>query len=370
MALDARIGRLAETLRQDGYDAYFAHHPVSLKYLSGFSEDFHERFGMLAIHQDGRSHLICPALSETAAREHGLEQVSSWRDGEDPREHFRALVNDWGLRAGMVAVDDTLPSVMLLRMQELAPAMLFRPGGEVLGAMRAVKEDGELEKLRKAARIADETYHEVLPQIRLGMTELDVKALLEASMAKRGGRPQFAIVAVGAAAAEPHHGSDETRLKSGQVLLMDFGCELEGYQSDITRCVHLGPAPEKVKTVYRTVHQGFMAGRAAIQPGAACQDTDRAARKVIAEAGFGEYFVHRLGHGLGMQGHESPNQVEGNTAPLVPGNVFSVEPGIYLPGEFGIRIENIVAATMSGHESLNEEPPAEIPELMLAVSDA
>jgi len=358
-----RIDRLAHAMQSSGFDAYFAQTPVSLGYLAGFPEDSHERFMTLAIHADGRHRLICPSLSAAQARRAGISDIASWADGEDSLALFASLAEEWGLRNGILAVDDHLPAAMLLGMQATLPAALFKAGQSVLAMVRSVKDAEELAAMRAAAKIADETYLEVLPQIRVGQTELEVETLLRDGMRKRGGKPTFCIVGVGAGSAEPHHLNGETKVAAGEVLLMDFGCEYLGYQSDITRCVSVGPASAEAKEVYDIVLRAHHAARAAILPGATGSDIDAAARKVIVEAGYGEQFFHRTGHGIGMEGHEAPNMVAGNDVPLQPGNCFSVEPGIYLEGKFGIRIENILFATETGHESFNDEPADSLAEL-------
>ncbi|HTQ10627.1 MAG TPA: M24 family metallopeptidase, partial [Fimbriimonadaceae bacterium] len=219
------------------------------------------------------------------------------------------------------------------------------------------KDAEELGLLRKAGKIADDAFDAVRLKIKAGMTELEVDQMLQDAMRGFGGRPAFCIVATGPASAEPHHLSDSTVIEEGHMVVLDFGCSVEGgYMSDITRTVFVGKPSEEAKKVYDIVYRSQAAGRAAIRAGVAPQDVDRAARKVIADAGYGEYFVHRTGHGLGMRGHEEPFIIEGNEEPLEPGQCFSVEPGIYLPGRFGVRIENIVAATSDGHESMNREP--------------
>jgi Xaa-Pro dipeptidase len=244
-------------------------------------------------------------------------------------------------------------------MQATLPAALFKPGQVVLSKLMRNKDEDELALMRKAGKIADDAFDAVLPQIRAGMTELQLDQLLQDEMRRFGGKPAFCIVASGAAGAEPHHLSDESVIQNGDVVVLDFGCDVEGgYKSDITRTVCIGRASEEAKKVYDTVYRAQAAGRAAARSGVAAQEVDRAARKVIDDAGYGEFFVHRTGHGIGMRGHEEPYMVEGNTDLLEPGQCFSVEPGIYLPGKFGVRIENIVAATGSGHESMNREPSA------------
>lgn len=355
-----RTHRLADHLRQQGADAFIAWSPVAMGYLHGFAEGAGERFMALCIRSDGALRLICPALSATQARRAGIEDVRPWRDGEDPLGHFQALASDWNLGEGTIGVDDELPAHMLLAMQAALPGARFRPGSRVLSELMRLKEPRELEEMRAAARIADEALATGLAALKPGITEAEVEEAITAAMRKLGGKPAFCIIAVGANGAEPHHLSDDTPIREGDVVVMDFGCTVNGYYSDITRMAAVGHASEEAKEVHRIVHRAFMAGRAAIRPGVPAQETDRAARRVIQEAGYGEFFMHRLGHGIGMKGHEEPNMVEGNTRPLEVGNCFSVEPGIYLPGKFGVRIENIVTVTPDGHASLNAEPPSEL----------
>lgn len=364
VAFRSRIERLAGALADEGLDAFFATSPVTMGYLRGYHESGHERFLTLAISAKGEVRLICPALSESQARRVGIEDIVTWRDGENPLELLERLANDWNLKSGILAVDDEMPAQMLLKMQATLPAALFKPGQLVLSQLMRNKDESELALLRKAGKIADDAFDAVLPKIGAGMTELQVDQMLMDAMRSFGGKPAFCIVATGGAGAEPHHLSDETVIKDGDVLVMDFGCDVEGgYKSDITRTVCVGKATEEAKKVYKVVYESQAAGRAAARAGVAAQEVDRAARKVIDDAGYGEFFVHRTGHGIGMRGHEEPYMVEGNTDILHPGQCFSVEPGIYLPNRFGVRIENIVAATQDGHESMNREPSSTLIEV-------
>lgn len=325
-------------------------------YLTGFFEGGGERFLLLAVRSTGEMRMICPSLSSGQAQRCGIPDARAWRDGEDPMKHFRDLAKDWDLRSARIAVDDDLPAAMLLAMQGALPAALFVPGQVILGAIMRKKDAYELSLLRKAGSIADAAYERILPQIRVGMKEIELDGLIMGEMQRLGGKPSFCIVAAGANSAEPHHLSDDTPLRDGDIVILDFGCSVQGYQSDITRTVALGQPDPEAKRVYDIVHASHMAGRAAAGPGVPAQEVDRAARKVIWDAGFGEYFMHRTGHGIGLRGHEEPFIIEGNDRPLEPGDCFSVEPGIYLPGRFGVRIENIVTITETGSESLNAEP--------------
>lgn len=355
-----RIAALARALEAASVDAFLAWSPVTMGYLHGLSENAHERFLALAVSNKGEVRLIAPALSETQARRAGIEDVRPWKDGEDPLVHVRELARDWNLDSGIVAVDDEMPAKMIIEIQDVLPRTNFRPGGEIASSLMRQKSGPELELLRKAGRIADEAWDVVLPTIKAGQTEREVARRLYAEMEARGGTPTFAIVAAGAGGAEPHHLSDDTVLKDGDVVILDFGCSLGGYQSDITRTIAVGHASEEANEVYGIVLAAHRAGRDAVRAGVTAGSVDAAARRVIEEAGYGEAFFHRLGHGIGQRGHEEPYIIGGSTVELLPGDCFSVEPGIYLPGKFGVRIENIVAATADGHESMNAEPAAEL----------
>jgi Xaa-Pro dipeptidase len=344
-------------------DAFFATSPVSMGYLHGLREDAHERFLVLAINAEGACRLICPALSASQAARVGIQDIRSWKDGESPLAHLSILAKDWKLDSAIIAVDDTMTAQTLLACQFTLPAALFKAGGEVLSSLMRVKGAEEIEIMRRAGDIADKAFHDVWPKLKPGLTELEVAEMLKNAMAERGGAPFFSIVAAGPASAEPHHLTDATTLKENEIVLLDFGCEIDGYKSDITRTVFIGKAPEKTKEVYRVVHNAQAAARDAVKAGVTGADVDKAARQVIEDAGYGEYFVHRTGHGIGLRGHEDPYIVATNHEPLGVGNCFSIEPGIYLPGEFGVRIETIVVATKDGLDPLNEEPSPELLEI-------
>lgn len=355
-----RLPRLAQALSDDGFDAYLACTPITMGYLAGLFEDGHERLLLMAIRADGQMRLICPALTANQAKRVGIQDVRPWADGEDPLLHVADLAEDWGLKAGRIAVDNEMRADILLSLQDALPAALFKAGDEIISQLTRRKDGLELELMQRAANIADEAYRQVKPRIKAGQTEVEVGRMLSDAMADLGGKPTFAIVAAGANGAEPHHLSDDTVLKKGNVVILDFGCDVGGYQSDITRVVAIGDASEKAQEVYRIVYRAHMAGREAAKAGATAGSVDAVTRKVIEDAGYGAYFVHRTGHGIGMRGHESPNITPGSDFVLEPGNCFSIEPGIYLPGEFGVRIENIAVSREGDCYSFNEDPSPEL----------
>jgi Xaa-Pro aminopeptidase len=351
-----RASQFAGVLSAHGIDAFFAHHPVTMSYLSGVGEDAHERFLTIAYSKTGAVSVICPSLSEAQIVRSGLTNVRSWKDGEDPVALFKDLASEWDLSTAKLAVDDTLPAHMLLQMQAALPKAHYRPGSPFVASLMRNKTANELDLLKKAGKIADDAFQAILPKIRPGMTEKALERIINEAMADRGGVPTFCIVGTGANGAEPHHLSDDTHIMEGDVIILDFGCSVEGYQSDITRTVSLGQADSEAKKVYEVVYKSHMAARATIAPGVSCSEVDAAARKAITDEGYGDRFVHRTGHGIGMNGHEAPYISGDNNELLAVGNCFSIEPGVYLTGKFGVRIENIVACSEGGHESLNAEP--------------
>ena len=351
-----RVERLAQVLRNEGIDVLFACTPVTMGYLANLFEDGHERLLVLAVSSEGEMRLICPALTANQAERVGIKSVRAWADGEDPRAHLEELEADWRLATGIIAVDPGMRADILLELQATLPAALFKSAEGAISQLMSCKDDQEIGLLQKAATIADQAYRQVKPQIRVGQTESVVSKLLSDAMAELGGKPTFSIVAVGPNSAEPHHLSDDTPIREGDVVLMDFGCDVGGYKSDITRVASARTASDRARHVYEVVYQAHMAGRATAKAGAPASSVDSAARAVIEAAGFGREFVHRTGHGIGMNGHEAPYISSANDAPLEPGNCFSIEPGIYLAGQFGVRIENIVVAREGDALSLNEEP--------------
>ena len=244
----------------------------------------------------------------------------------------------------------------LLRLQETLPGARWLAASAVTAPLRAVKDPSELEALARAAAAADRVAAALLAgEVTLvGQTERQVSAELMRRLLEEGHeRADFAIVGSGPNSASPHHEPTEREMSRGEVVVCDFGGSLDGYCSDITRTVFTGPPSPELGHIYDVVASAQAAAVEASRSGTSCSDVDSAARRVISDAGYGEYFIHRTGHGIGLEGHEEPYIVVGNQTPLVPGHVFSVEPGIYLPGRYGVRTEDIVAATESGPRPLN-----------------
>ncbi len=223
-----------------------------------------------------------------------------------------------------------------------------------LPMLRAIKDDDELERLTAAGEAADATFEEIVKVDFAGRREIDVAADLAALLREHGhSQVDFTVVGSGPNGAKPHHEVGERRIEEGDMVVMDFGGIKDGYGSDTTRTVHVGEPSDEEREVYEVVRLAQQAGCEAVRPGIACQEIDRAARTVITDAGYGEYFIHRVGHGIGLTTHEPPYMVEGEIRPIEPGMCFSIEPGIYLPDRFGVRIEDIVAAGADRGRRLN-----------------
>lgn len=346
---------LAAVLEAQGASAFIATTPVTMDYFAGFGEGGGERLMALVMDRQEGISLFCPALSVNQAKRCGIENIKGFVDGEDPSEAIQSS----GL-CGTVAVEDEMLASILLRFQGWLPDVNFVAGSKLAGQVMRCKSAEELEHLFRAGGMADTAYGQVATTIRVGDTEAAVGSRLEGSMKAQGGVPMFAIVATGPNGAEPHHHTDESILCQGHVLIMDFGCQTGGYMSDITRTVAVGEPDPEADRVYRVVYDAHVAARERIRPGVTAGEIDSAARSVIAHAGYGEYFVHRTGHGLGMRVHEEPYIMPGSSETIEEGDCFSIEPGVYLPGRFGVRIENIVTCTADGHKSFNAEPPAEL----------
>ncbi|MBX3097124.1 MAG: aminopeptidase P family protein [Fimbriimonadaceae bacterium] len=361
MLTQTRTDRLASALTAAKVDVALLNAPITMDYMTGFGEGAHERFLALAIHCSGSVALICPALSATQATRAGITDVRGWRDGEDPYTILTGLMKDWGAENGHIAVDDEYWAKHLLLMQRTLPHAKFETAGEYVSQLMRQKDAAEIDLLRKAASVVDEVWEEVRGWLAPGQTELQIEAHVRGLVSGKGAKPTFCSVGSGPAGAEPHHLNDERMLIPGDIVVIDFGCDWHGYQADITRVAAISHAEDDEKKVYQTVYAAHMAGVKAAKIGAIPAEVDTACRKVIEDAGYGEFFVHRTGHGIGRRVHEAPDIASYNTSPLQEGDCFSIEPGIYLPGRFGVRLENIVTAGSLSGVSLNTAIDAELP---------
>ena len=347
-----RCSRLAAEAGGEGVAAVLVAPSPDLAYLTGYGPPVFERLTMLVVRPDRPPAMVVPTLELPLAREAVGERVElvGWSDGADPY----ALVADRSPAEGRVAVADRTWASHVLGLQAVMTDVGFEPASLLIGRLRAIKDADELAALRRAGRAADETFRQICAMPFLGRREEEVAADLARLLVENGhARADFTIVASGPNAASPHHEPGGRTILPRDAVVLDFGGELAGYFSDTTRTVAVGEPPEGFAEVYELVREAQEAAVEAVRPGVAAQDIDRAARRIVEAGGYGERFFHRTGHGIGLEVHEPPYMIEGNETPLSAGMTFSVEPGVYLDGRFGVRIEDIVAVTEDGVERLN-----------------
>ncbi|HWH33785.1 MAG TPA: Xaa-Pro peptidase family protein [Acidimicrobiales bacterium] len=352
-----RLARLRRRMADLEVEVVLVSVGADLPWLSGYRAMPLERLTMLVVPQSGAVTLVVPRLeAPRVVRRPEVFDLAAWDETEDPV----ALVADLVGPARSLAVGDRTWAAPLLELQARLPGARWQPASLVTGPLRAVKDAAEVASLRSASAAADRVAAQLQAgEIALvGRSEAEVSADLGRRLVAEGhASVNFAIVAAGANAASPHHDPGERVIGPGEVVLCDFGGTMaDGYCSDITRCVHTGPPPPELRHLYQVLEEAQAAAVAAAVVGTPCEDVDAVARRIIAEGGYGDAFIHRTGHGIGLDEHENPYLVGGNCEALVPGHAFSVEPGIYLPGRFGARIEDIVVATEAGPEALNQVP--------------
>jgi Xaa-Pro aminopeptidase len=351
---EARIRRAQAQMRDLGVDVLLLSTGADLPYLTGYEAMPLERLTMLVLPADGGAVLVIPRLEAPRVVEQpDAFEVFPWDETDDPIAVVGGLVDAID-HASSAAIGDHTWARFVLDLQRELPDVAFRRGIDVTGPLRVVKDAAEVEALRVAAGVVDEVAAVMRERPFAGRTELDVhRELVERMLAGGHERANFAIVATGANAASPHHDPTDRVIVPGDIVLCDFGGTMHGYCSDITRMFSVGPPAPEVRDAYAVLVEAQEVGVQAATVGTRCEDVDAATRQVIDDAGYGDYFVHRTGHGIGTEAHEDPYVVSGNDTPLVAGHAFSIEPGIYLPGNFGLRLEDIVVATESGPERLN-----------------
>ena len=335
-----------------GLDAVYVTSPVSIAYLTGFRADPHERLMALAV-RAGSATLVVPALErERAAANSEQAPVLAWRDGEDPYALVREALGECA-RLGVekehltLLAAESLSSVVAAReLIDVAPE---------LRRLRLTKSQSELEKLAHACVITDSVAEELMAGLRPGQSELALAVSIGAAIGERNAAPSFEpSVQSGPNSAMPHHNPSGRKLEAGDLVLFDFGATFEGYRGDLTRMAVVGEPTARQREIYAVVLRAHDAAIDAVRPGATTGQVDAAAREVIEAAGFGPHFFHRVGHGLGLEVHEDPSLDPGSSMVLQPGMVFTIEPGIYLSGWGGIRIEDDVVVEAGGGRVLSK----------------
>jgi len=354
----ARVGRAQRLLVQEKspMDALFVAPGTSLYYFTGVRWWPSERLLGLLIPQKGEPLVVCPAFEEARFREQLRipAEVRVWQEDESPTKLTASVLADRGLRTGLIGVEEATMFTFYDHLRQAAPGLEFSSADPVTVACRGVKSAHELELMRLACEATCDVYRAVFASLKEGMSQSDVSALVEAGYAKMGLRGD-AMVLFGVAAALPHGTTKPQTLRDGDVVLIDDGCKVEGYCSDVTRTGIFGRPTEKIRRSFEIVRNAQDAALDAARKGRLSGTVDDAARGVITAAGYGpdyKFFTHRLGHGIGLDGHEHPYLVRGSKTTLVPGMTFSNEPGVYIPGEFGVRCEDVMVIAEDGAAQL------------------
>ncbi|MBM7648829.1 Xaa-Pro dipeptidase [Bacillus ectoiniformans] len=358
--MEHRLHRLMEWMKTKDIQFSFMTTTENVFYLSGFRSDPHERLLGVGVFQDAEPFLVCPKMEMTDAKAAGWDhQIIGYSDIENPWDMIGQTIAKRNLFIQTIAVEKQHLNVERYEaLSALYPGSAFVAAEEKLQQMRMIKDEKELKLLRKAAQMADHAIQTGVNAIREGISELEVLAAIEFEMKKQGiSEMSFStMVLTGKNAASPHGVPGATKIQKGDLVLFDLGVVYEGYCSDITRTVAFGDIDDKQREIYETVLKAEEAAIAAVRPGVTAKELDLIARQTIADAGYGDYFPHRLGHGLGASVHEYPSITETNELKLEEGMVFTIEPGIYVPGVAGVRIEDDLYVTKQGAESLTAFP--------------
>ncbi len=346
-------------MKEDGVDCFLVSPSSDLIYLCGYAVHGDERFLALVLAPDTEPFLLANGLYEQQARQANVSDFCFWADGDDPFSLLKQELEKRHIHTGCIALDAVMPARFVISLMGAFPGAAFVNGNLITAGLRLYKDRVEMDAMKAATRKADEALSAVLEKGRawIGQTETDFMTDLVREMTARGIAGGGGIAAVGENAAVPHHVTGETRIRDGACLLADFGGTYDHYQTDMTRTVHFGQPSEEFKEIYQIVLEANLAGEAAAIEGNRLEDVDRAARSVIEQHGYGKYFIHRTGHGIGIDCHEGPSAQEGEKTLIRRGMAFSCEPGIYLPGRFGVRIEDQVLIEEDGHTQILHQYP-------------
>jgi Xaa-Pro dipeptidase len=362
-----RQEKARQLMQSNGLDGILLMEGTSLNYFAGIRWWGGERLFAMVMPAKGKSFYVCPAFEEGRAREQIAKgsqpddaDVRTWQEDDNPYARVAQGLKDRGLTTAKLGMEETVRFVFSDGIAKAAPQVHLTSATPVTAGCRMIKSDHEIELMRLAAKVTLTAYEAAYHGLKEGMTQEDFSHLVQAAHSQLGFTGD-ADVNVGEYSALPHGSVTPQVIRDGTILLIDGGCKVEGYSSDISRTFVLGKPTEKMKKVFDIVHEAQSAALAAARPGVHCGDVDAAARKVITDAGYGpdyKFFTHRVGHGMGMDVHEWPYLVRGNPTPMAANMTFSDEPGIYIPGEFGVRIEDDMHITENGAELLTPQSPS------------
>jgi Xaa-Pro aminopeptidase len=348
-----RLGGLQEKLHERVAEALWVEPSVGLFYLTGLEPVSMERLFGLLVPTSGPPRMVVPLLLKDECEHVDVAEQVVWSDAEGPENAAATALEG----VSRLLVQGSLPVWSLRLLETAKPGLEVEEDPSVLSGMRERKEPEEVELIRRSGALTDEAVSWVGTLDLENLTERQLSGKIQARYLELGHRPSpHGLIATGSNTAMPHYVGGDVPISTAKLLLMDFGCAVDGYWSDITRIYFPRDLEEEVEEAYQVVCEAYDAAFGVLEPGMPCREVDRAAREVIENAGYGDAFLHRTGHGLGLEVHEEPYLRDGNEKPLEVGHVFSVEPGIYLHGRFGVRYENIVHLGADGPEPMNLSP--------------
>jgi len=354
-------------MRINSIDAVLLMSGTSLEYFAGIHWWASERTFAMVLPANGKPFFVCPAFEQARAMEQlanspqaGVADIRNWQEDESPYQKLAQGLRDLGMTTGTLGIEETVRFVFSNAISQAAPQIKMVSATPVTAGCRMIKSSHEIALMHLACKATLSVYEAVFKSLREGMTDSDVRGLVQSAYGRVGFEGDV-DVSIAANSSSPHGSTEAQKIREGSIVMLDDGCQVEGYQSDITRTVVLGNPTDKMKRVFDIVHRAQSAALQAARPGVPCESVDAVARKIISDAGYGpgyKFFTHRVGHGMGMDGHEWPYLVRGNKTPLEPNMVFSDEPGIYIPGEFGIRLEDDMHITENGAELFTPQSPS------------
>lgn len=356
-----RLSKIQKQLREKGLHAMALVPGPNLLYISGMHTHLSERTIVMLIPASGNPAVVIPTLEAPKAKSAGIPEqlIFHWGDDEGYMGAFQKACQTLGLAGKTIAVEKLYMRMLEWDMlEEFAPGLKRDYADPIMNAIRLIKGADELEHIEKAIAIAEQAMHKLLPQIKIGMTEKQIAGMLSQLMIEGGsqGNPFGPIVSSGANAASPHAVPTDRPIQAGELMIIDWGAIVNDYSSDITRTFAIGEISDELKQMYATVKAANQAGIEATHPNKLCSNVDEEPRRIITQAGLGDYFIHRTGHGLGLEVHEEPSMITGNDHPLIPGMTFTIEPGVYVPEVGGVRVEDDILVTDDGHRVLTKFP--------------
>jgi Xaa-Pro dipeptidase len=354
-------------MRANRIDATLLMSGTSLEYFGGIKWWASERTFAMVLPAHGKPFFVCPAFEQARAIEQlanspqsGGADIRIWEEDESPYQKLAQGLHDLGMTTGTLGIEETVRFVFSSAISQAAPQIRMASATAVTAGCRMIKSPHEIALMRLACKVTLIVYEAVFKSLREGMTDSEIRELVRSAYGKVGFEGDV-NVSIAAKSSSPHGSTEAQKLREGSIIMLDDGCLVEGYTSDITRTFVLGNPTDKMKNVFDIVHRAQSAALQAARPGVPCESVDAAARKIISDAGYGpdyKFFTHRVGHGMGMDGHEWPYLVRGNKTLLEPNMVFSDEPGIYIPGDLGIRLEDDMHITENGAELFTPQSPS------------